>query len=169
MNTTSGAITFTPLPNYAGTVTPITYSVADNDGLRSNTATVDMTINSVNDAPVALDNLGSTVNEDGSISIDVLANDSDSDGTLNPASVQITGTANPGDSLVVAGQGTWSVNTTSGAITFTPLPNYAGTVTPITYSVADNDGLRSNTATVDMTINSVQRRPRRSRQPRQHR
>ena len=42
--------------------------------------------------PVALDNLGSTVSEDGSISIDVLANDSDSDGTLNPASVQITGT-----------------------------------------------------------------------------
>ena len=40
--------------------------------------------------------------------------DSDSDGTLNPASVQITGTTNPGDSLVVAGQGTWSVNTSTG-------------------------------------------------------
>ena len=154
VNTSTGAISFTPLANYAGAVDSITYSVADNEGLRSNTATVDMSINTVNDAPVAVDNLGSSVSEDGSISIDVLGNDSDSDGTLNPASVQITGTANPGDSLVVAGQGTWSVNTSTGAISFTPLANYAGAVDSITYSVADNEGLRSNTATVDMNINN---------------
>jgi len=152
VNTSTGAISFTPLPNYAGPVTSITYSVADNDGLRSNTATVDMSINAVNDAPVAVSNLGNSVSEDGSISIAVLGNDSDSDGTLNPASVQITGTINPGDSLVVVGQGTWSVNTSTGAISFTPLPNYTGPVTSITYSVADNDGLRSNTATVDMIM-----------------
>ena len=51
-----------------------------------------------------------TVLEDGSVTIDVLANDSDLDGTLVPATVQITGTASAGDTLIVAGQGSWSVN-----------------------------------------------------------
>ena len=39
----------------------------------------------------------------------MLANDNDPDGTLDPATVQIAGTAAPGDDLVVPGEGTWSV------------------------------------------------------------
>ena len=47
----------------------------------------------------------------------------------------------------VAGQGVWSVNPATGAITFTPGPDYAGPVTPIAYTIADSEGLRSAQAT----------------------
>ena len=61
----------------------------------------------------------------------------------------------PGDPLVVAGQGTWSVNPFSGAISFTPLANYDGPVTDITYTVDDDSGATSNPATVSVTISPV--------------
>ena len=57
----------------------------------------------------------------------------------------------PGDSLVVAGEGTWSVNTTTGVITFTPEAGFTGDPTPISYTVDDNDGNTSNEATVTVT------------------
>ena len=39
------------------------------------------------------------------VTINILANDTDSDGTLVPSTVQITGTSNPGDPYVVSGEG----------------------------------------------------------------
>ena len=56
---------------------------------------------------------------------------------------------------MVPGQGTWSINSTTGAITFTPLANYDGVVTDITYRVRDDDGTLSNTVPVSVTINPV--------------
>ncbi|WP_222101867.1 Ig-like domain-containing protein, partial [Methylomonas koyamae] len=79
---------------------------------------------------------------------DVLGNDNDPDGSLNPASVTIVGSGGPGQPLVVAGQGTWTVNPATGAITFTPAAGFTGDPTPISYTVADNLGLVSNPATV---------------------
>ena len=55
----------------------------------SNVATVNITVNSVNDAPVANDDFTST-NEDTPVVIDVVANDTDSDGNIDPTSVAIT-------------------------------------------------------------------------------
>ncbi|MBP2834333.1 hypothetical protein J8281_19300, partial [Aquimarina sp. U1-2] len=71
------------------------------------------------------------------------------------------GTSTPGDDLVAPGEGVWSVNTTTGAITFTPCtaagtPDasctgaFTGDPTPIQYTVADNDGNRSNQATITL-------------------
>jgi hypothetical protein len=93
-----------------------------------------------------------SVAEDASVVIDVLANDNDLDGTLVPASVQIVGTASPGDPLMVAGQGTWTVNTITGEITFAPEADYDGAVTDISYTVQDNLGATSNPATVSVAI-----------------
>ena len=88
--------------------------------------------------------------------VDVLDGDAAGPGrTLNPASVQIVGTATPGASLVVAGQGTWSVNPANGRITFTPLASFTGNPTPISYTVADDQGNVSNTATVTVGYQSV--------------
>jgi len=80
--------------------------------------------------------------------LSTLANDADPDGSLDPASVQIAGTTNPGDPLVVAGEGAWSVNPANGDITFTPDPGFTADPTPISYTVNDNDGNPSNVATV---------------------
>ncbi|MGV3631230.1 MAG: Ig-like domain-containing protein [Bacteroidota bacterium] len=77
------------------------------------------------------------------ITVNVLANDSDSDGSLNPASVNVT---------VASPNGTTSVNTTTGAITFTPTAGFSG-MTSFTYQVCD-DGtpVLCSTATVSVTV-----------------
>ena len=104
----------------------------DGDDLEE-TITVNIPPVAVNDQD--LDNIVGTA-----VPVDVLANDSDSDGTLDPATVQIVGTASPGDPLVVPGEGTWSVNITNGQITFTPEGGFTGDPTIISYNVKDNDG-----------------------------
>jgi large repetitive protein len=123
-------------------------------GTTSNTAISTIHVTAVNDAPVAASDTGFGITSL-PIIVKVLSNDTDVDGTLNPASVQIVGTAGAGQPLVVAGQGTWSVNTTTGDITFTPLLSFGGTPTPIDYTVADNLGLRSAAATVSVTVMPV--------------
>ena len=62
--------------------------------------------------------------------------------------MQIVGTNNPGDSYVVAGQGIWSVNSITGAITFTPMAGFTDDPNPIRYTVKDRTGLISNVASV---------------------
>src|SRR5205814_1923686 len=72
-----GSFTYVPNPNYNG---PDSFSYKANDGTAdSAAATVNITVNSVNDAPLALDDTY-TVNEDTTLSVSapgVLANDSD--------------------------------------------------------------------------------------------
>jgi CshA-type fibril repeat protein len=140
-----GTITFTPAAGFSGAVTPISYTVADAMGRRSDATTVSVTIN----APPSVQNDSATVVVNGSVVIDVLANDSDPN--LDATSVEIVGGSAGGKTLVVAGQGTWQVNV-AGTITFTPEAAYAGAVTPIAYTVADTLGARSAQAQVSVTI-----------------
>ena len=158
VNNGDGSVTYTPLSGFTGTDT-FTYSAADALGNASTAtvtvevaatpvATVSIVVNSVNDVPVAGDDTVTGAITNNAVTIDVLNNDSDVDGTLDPATVQIAGTSGPGANLVVAGQGTWSVNTTTGAITFTPLTGFTADPDPITYTVSDTDGGQSNAATV---------------------
>ena len=43
-------------------------------------------------------------------------------------------------SLVVPGQGTWTVDTLLGRLTFTPEPGYLGNPTPVNYEITDLSG-----------------------------
>ena len=72
----------------------------------------------------------------------VLANDSDADGNLNPASVKIVSSPNKG--------GTVSVNA-NGTVSYTPRRGYRGVET-FRYTVKDSLGATSNTATVTVTV-----------------
>jgi LruC domain-containing protein len=85
------------------------------------------------------------------VEVDVLDNDEAGDAPIDPSTVQISGTNNPGSSLIVPGEGVWSVNTTTGAITFTPEDGFVGSPTPIEYFVKDDDNYASNLATVTVT------------------
>ena len=120
VNAATGAITFAPETGYAGAVTPIAYTIADSEGLRSAQAAVSVTI-VAGSAPVA-DADSATVVEDGAVAIDVVANDTDAeDGAPDPTTVEIEAADDAGGKLkTVAGQGVWSVSTVTGAITFTP-------------------------------------------------
>ena len=72
-----GILTYTPDANFNGADT-FTYSITDGNG-GQDMATVNVTVLPENDRPVALDDDAAT-NEDTTVSIDVLANDTDIDG-----------------------------------------------------------------------------------------
>jgi VCBS repeat-containing protein len=149
VNPETGVVTYTPNENFNGTDS-FTYTVADNEGLVSEPATVTITINPVNDQPIAVDD-AVTTDEDVPIDINVLANDTDPDGdeTLDPTSVTIVD--QPANGTVV-------VNPETGVVTYTPNENFNGTDS-FTYTVADNEGLVSEPATVTITVNSVNDEP----------
>jgi hypothetical protein len=135
-------ITYTPDLNYNGTDS-FTYTVSDGNG-GTDTATVTMTVNAVNDNPVANDDTAST-DEDTAVNVDVLSNDTDVD----------TGDTLTVDSVTQPTHGTVTNNSTD--ITYTPDLNYNGTDS-FTYTVSDGNGAY-DTATVSMTVNAVNDNP----------
>ena len=132
----NGTISYTPNTNFNGTDS-ITYEISDGQG-GINTAIANITINAVNDAPIATDDTAFT-NVDSSITIDVLLNDSDADGnTLNI-------------NAATALNGTVTINA-DGTLLYVPVDNFEG-YDSITYEVSDGNG-GSNTATVSILVNS---------------
>ncbi|MBI3465096.1 MAG: tandem-95 repeat protein [Planctomycetes bacterium] len=141
-----GSFTYTPNPNFNG-ADSFTYKA--NDGvLDSNTATVTITVNPVNDAPVA-SNDAHGENEDTTLVVNaaagVLSNDTDVDGDSLTAVL-----------VIGPGNGTLTLNA-DGSFTYTSNANFNGTDS-FTYKA--NDGtLDSNTATVTITVNPVNDAP----------
>ena len=110
------------MAGYVGTAGPLTYRVADTNGT-TDTATLTVTV-ALPAAPVA--NIDSaTTPQNVNVSVNPLTNDSASTGvTLVPPSVFLR---DPADnvfktSVTIAGQGTYTVNTTTGVVTFDPVP-----------------------------------------------
>ncbi len=145
-------VTFTPEAGFLLDPTPVTYTVSDINGLVSNVALI--TIDYPQNAPVANDDgqydqpLGEPVN------IATVANDTDLDGNLDPASVQIIDPVT-GDSvtvLTVPGEGSWSVHAVSGDITFIAESGFVQDPAPIQYTVKDTTGIESNPATITITF-----------------
>ena len=144
--------------NFNGVATAINYTVNDNNGLVSNSATITVTVTAVNDAPVA-SNDSATVNEDTVVTINVTTTDSDVDGTIDVATVDLDpATAGIQSTFTVAGEGTYTVNNL-GVVSFTPVLNFNGAATPIAYTVNDNNGLVSNSATITVTVTAVNDAP----------
>jgi len=148
---TTGQVTFVPSVNFNGN-TSITYQVTDNQGALSNIATIAVTITPVNDVPVAVnDNI--SINEDASVTFSIVANDTDADGTINAATVDLDpGTAGIQNTASTPA-GNWSVNA-AGEVTFTPNANFSGAAS-ITYVVNDNSGATSNEATISVIVVEV--------------
>ncbi|HHP0510651.1 TPA: Ig-like domain-containing protein, partial [Vibrio harveyi] len=135
-----GKLVFTPAENFNGDAT-ISYTISD--GQLTDDATVAVTVNPVNDTPVAVNDTVST-DEDTAVTIDVLANDSD------PESDTLTITA----ASVPAEQGT--VTIVDGKLVFTPAENFNGDAT-ISYTISD--GQLTDDATVAVTVNPIQDAP----------
>ena len=142
----NGTITYTPNAGTTATSDSFTYTVRDDDGAISNTATVALTIQTTpppNQPPVA-NNDSATVVVGNSVTINVLSNDTDSDGTLNAATVTLGNQPTNGTAVV----------NNNGTITYTPNAGSTATSDNFTYTVRDDDGAISNTATVALTLNS---------------
>ncbi len=138
----NGSFVYTPNANYNG-ADSFTY-VASDGTFSSNVATVAITINSVNDAPVA-NNDSYNVNEDNTLTVSsaagVLSNDTDVENSTLTAAV-----------VASTQQGSLTLNS-NGSFVYTPNANFNGTDS-FTYNANDGDD-DSNTATVTITINSV--------------
>jgi VCBS repeat-containing protein len=138
----NGTVTYTPAADYHGP-DGFTYSIDDGHGGTA-TASVGITVTSVNDAPVAVPD-GATTSEDGPVTIDVLSNDADVDGDA----VAIA-------SVGSAGHGTVVVNP-NGTITYTPAANYNG-LDSFSYSITDGHG-GIGSAVVSITVTPVNDAP----------
>jgi CSLREA domain-containing protein len=145
INAALNGLTFTPTPNYNGAAS---LQIATNDqgntgagGPQSDTDTINITVNAVNDAPIT-NNDAYSVNENGTLNVPapgVLANDSDIENSPL-AAVLVSSTSS----------GTLALNA-NGSFTYTPQAGFSG-IDSFTYRA--NDGsLNGNIATVTITVN----------------
>ena len=141
VNNNSSDVTYTPNSNYFG-ADSFTYTISDGNG-GSDTATVSVTVTSVNDLPIADDDVATT-SEDTAVTIDLLSNDSDADGDVLAVSTVTTATNG-----VVTNNGT--------DVTYTPNPDFSGSDS-FGYTVADGHG-GTATALVTITITAVNDAP----------
>lgn len=147
----------------AGSTDSFTYIATDGVGNSvSATCVITIVAPAGNIAPVAEDETvtwsraaGAFVNPvDGSListTLDILDNDSDADGTLDPASVALSETSKRDKNLANGDQGSSVLLLLSGDVSYTP-PASGGGTDVFTYTVADNLGEVSNTATVRINL-----------------
>ncbi len=146
----NGSITITPLPGVRSPEEPVTYTVLDDDGNVSEGA--QLVIGRL-PLPVARAD-ESDDNELGtSVTIDVLANDPTDN--IDPSTVKIIGADLLTGELSIGDEGDWSVDHTTGAITFKPRPRFDENPTPISYIATDELGVETSPAMVTVTYFGV--------------
>lgn len=134
------SVTYTPSQGFIGTDT-FTYVIDDGNG---DQASAEVTITVENSAPVAIDD-SATVEGTDPLIIDVISNDSDSDGDV----LIIKAVSQP--------QNGTATNNEDGTITYQANENFEG-IDTFTYIVSDEDGGES-TATVTVTVEAVEPPP----------
>ena len=139
-----GSYTYTPAANFNG-IDTVDYTVTD--GSLTDVGTLTITVNAVNDAPVAVDD-AVTATEDTVFNsvIELDANDTDIDG--DPLSV-VAGTfaTTQGGSITIAADGSY---------TYTPAANFNG-IDTVDYTVTD--GSLTDVGTLTITVNPVNDAP----------
>ncbi|MCC6503924.1 MAG: tandem-95 repeat protein [Aquimonas sp.] len=143
-----GTYTYVPDSNYFG-ADSFTYRAVDSLGAQSSIATVSITVNSVNDAPVAVDDAYST-DEDVQLVVPApgtLANDSD---PVEGSPLTMPLILDTPDNGSVSGS-------VDGGFTYTPDADFNG-IDSFTYQASDGSD-SSNVATVQITVNAINDAP----------
>jgi PKD repeat protein len=111
-------------------------------GAQNSTITIDdvQILSEQSQAPIT-QNDSATLNQNTSTALNILDNDTDPDGTLNPSTLLIAQAPQHGQLSINA----------NGTVTYQPANNYIGT-DQFTYLIQDNSGVYSNPATVNITI-----------------
>ena len=140
-----GTFEYTPDADFNGTDT-FTVEVDDGNG-GTDIATVTVTVNPVNDGPVAVADTGTVGEDDPAVIIDLISNDTDVDGdTLSIQSIDTTGTL-----------GSVSVNPDGVTVSYDPNGQFEAlavgetALDTFTYTVTDGNG-GTATETVTVTI-----------------
>ncbi len=141
---TSKVIGYSPAANYNGSDS---FIIRVSDGSYTDEITVNVTLQAVNDPPVAVDDAISTeINTPVSRTAnDLMFNDTDVDNTS--AELSITGVSNPINGTVVMN---------SGTVTFTPTTDFTGMAG---YDYTLSDGALTATGHVTVTVNFINTPP----------
>ena len=135
-------VTYTPNQDFNGEDS-FTFEATDDTGRTINVATATITVNAVNDAPVANNITNQVTNENRMMQLDITLNANDVDG--DALTYNITSTNNG------------SVTINDNIATYVPNQDWNG---EDTFTYTANDGsLDSNTATVTITVNSINDAP----------
>ncbi|MFM6963534.1 MAG: Ig-like domain-containing protein [Micrococcales bacterium] len=138
VNTSNGVITFVPNTGFVGVGASVTYVVTDAASQKTSavfTPVLSAPSAAVNDQSWGQRGLVQTIYP--------LSNDSVTAGnSLTPSTVLLCGPTETAPSCTqtsrtVANEGTYTVNSTNGQVTFTPLVTFFGDATPIGYQVTD--------------------------------
>jgi large repetitive protein len=136
-----GTYKYQPNANYNGT-DQVTYVIKDGENDQA-TGTIFITVNPVNDPPVAVPE-NTIVIEDTPKTYNIFANDYDVDGNLLPSGITIVQQPANG-TIVLNGDGT---------VTYTPNPDYFGTDS-YRYQLTDQAGATSNIVTNNILVSPV--------------
>jgi hypothetical protein len=141
----AGTLTYTPPAGFSGQ-DAFNFKAVDSRGVEGNTATVTITVNAVNQAPVA-SNVEVTTDEDTPVPITLQATDEDAGDSLT---FSISEAANGGEISDLDSQ--------DGTLTYTPPAGFSGQ-DAFNFKAVDGRGVEGNTATVTITVNSVNQSP----------
>lgn len=147
---TDGTFTYTPDNNFNGTDT-FRYTITDGEG-GSDSAQVNLTVNAINDMPVAISD-SYTMSENTSLTViasdfnALLINDSDQD--EDPLSVNLGASTNTSFGTLLLD--------TDGEFTYTPDADFVG-VDSFNYQLEDGNG-GSDTGAVSITVTNVNAAP----------
>ncbi len=133
-----GQITYQAHAGWHGTDT-LTYTISDLAGNTSNIATVEVESFNENAKPTAVYDQA-TCDAGGYVILNVGLNDFDSDGFVVGKTLRIESLPKHADVHV----------TQAGKVKFAPFPGWNNSTDTFTYSVEDNEGARSNIATVEV-------------------
>ncbi|MFC4259161.1 Ig-like domain-containing protein [Marinobacter lacisalsi] len=142
----AGLFRYTPDDTFNGSDT-FTYTIRDEDGQLSAPATVTITDQPGNNRPLANPRY-LAVAEDSDASISPLSNDQDLNGSLDPASLQVT--QQPLNGTLTSGG--------DGTVSYTPEEDFYGE-DRFTYTVADDTGRESELAVVRLVVAPVADKP----------
>ncbi len=149
-----GSFTFVPATNFNGTVPQVTYTLSD--GTLSDTATVNVTFNSVNDTPVSNSD-AYTVFENDVVTTLPLQNDSDPEGgaltitELNGQSVSVGGNITLASGAVITLNAGGTVDYTANSNFWSMAGGNVGATDSFTYTVSDENG-GTSTETVEIVL-----------------
>ncbi|HUT93242.1 MAG TPA: Ig-like domain-containing protein [Thermoguttaceae bacterium] len=141
----NGSFTYTPAANFNG-IDSFTYRAQDQYS-QSSIATVEITVNPVDDAPIAVNDAFTLPEGAQAHELDVMGNDNEPDGQALTITVVTPGSQG----------GTVAITTGGATVSYTPLAGFSGTE-KFTYTIEDPDGLTDQaevTVTVDDDANQT--------------
>ena len=153
-----GQVTFVPVPSYVGTPTPVTVvesavlTAADNT--TAIITTKSMYTPTVTDVTMTSENATSTGIQGATQSGTPIFKTSDKSVTVVKHQLISPETNQATDSVTIPGEGTYTIEPTTGLVTFVPDPSYKEKGTGVTVQATDSNG-ETSTATYTPTVTPV--------------